>query len=162
MKSIIEALVSSNFEDIKVAITALKNTICDKNVVEKLEMSEENRKNNTTFQFLMKYKDMVTILFKFINASRSRNWLAHLSTHEEIIRYVTAIDTIKYHRMLTVNLSEMRELEERDPNIWQFFLDRHFSVQINHISGTAKVVDHAGEQENKKLKIQGGLVGITR
>ena len=33
-------------------------------------MSEENRKNNTTCQFLVKYKDMVTILFEFINASR--------------------------------------------------------------------------------------------
>ena len=36
------------------------------------------------------------------------------------------------------------------------------SVQINHIPGTAKGVDHAGARENKKLKIQGGLVGITR
>ena len=65
-------------------------------------MSEENRKNNTTCQFLVKYKDMVTILFEFINASRSRNWLAHLNTHEEIIPYVTAMGTIKYRRMLTV------------------------------------------------------------
>ena len=60
---------SSNFEDIEVAVTALKNTLCDKNVVEKLERFEENRKNSTTFQCLMKYKDMVTILFEFINAS---------------------------------------------------------------------------------------------
>ena len=49
--------------------TALKNTFYDKNVVEKLERFEENRKNKTTFQFLMKYKDIVTILFEFINAS---------------------------------------------------------------------------------------------
>ena len=28
--------------------------------------------------------------------------------------------------------------------------------------GTAKEVNHAGEQENKKLEIKGGLVGITR
>ena len=84
-------------------------------------MSEENRKNNTTCQFLVQYKDMVTILFEFINGSRSRNWLAHLNTHEEIIPYVTAMGTIKYCRMLTVYLPEVRELEERDPNIWQFF-----------------------------------------
>ena len=44
MKAIIEALGSSNFEDIKVAITSLKNTLCDKNAVEKLERFEENRK----------------------------------------------------------------------------------------------------------------------
>ena len=162
MKLIIEALGSSNSKDIKVAKTTFKNALCDKNVVEKLERFEGNRKNNTTFQFLMKYKDMVTILFKFTNVFRSRNWLAHLNTLEEIVPYVTAIDTIKYRRMLPVYLSDMRALEERDPNIWQFFLNGHFSVPLNHIPGTAKGVDHAGEQESKKLNIQGGLVGITR
>ena len=40
MKSINESLGSSNFEDIKVAITTLKNTLCDKNVMEKLERFE--------------------------------------------------------------------------------------------------------------------------
>ena len=85
MKSIIEALGSYNFEDIKVAITTLKNTLCDKSGVEKLDRFEENRKNNTTFKFLMNYKDMVAILFEFIHASRLRNWLAHLNALEEII-----------------------------------------------------------------------------
>ena len=51
MKSIVEALGSSKFEDIKVAISTLKNILCDKNVVEKLERFVKNRKN-TTFQFL--------------------------------------------------------------------------------------------------------------
>ena len=37
-----------------------------------------------------------------------------------------------------------------------------FPVHINHIPETVKSVDYAGEQENKKLKIQGGLVGTTR
>ena len=38
----------------------------------------------------------------------------------------------------------------------------NFSVQINHIPETAKDIDQVGEQGNKKLKIQGSLVGITR
>ena len=161
-KSIIEALGGSNFEDIKIAITTLKNILCDKNVMEKLESFEENRKNNITFQFLMTCQDMVTILFEFINASRSKNWLAHLNIREEIIPYIIAMDTIKYRRTLPVHLSDIRALEKKDPNIWQFLLDGHFSVQVNHIPGTANGVDHAGEQENKKLEILGGLVVITR
>ena len=68
MKSIIEGLDSSNFEDIKVVTT--NSTLYAKYVVEKSERLEENRKNNTTFQFLMKHKDIVTILFEFINALR--------------------------------------------------------------------------------------------
>ena len=64
--------------------------------------------------------------------------------------------------MLLVYLSDIQAWEERDPKIWQFFLDGHFSVQINHILGTPKGVDDPGDQENKKQKVQGGLVGITR
>ena len=48
--------------------------------------------------------------------------------------------------MLPVYLSDMQVSEESNPNLWQFLLDGHFSVQINHIQGTAKGVDHAGEQ----------------
>ena len=49
-------------------------------------------------------------------------------------------------QMLPVYLSDMQVPEESNPNLWQFSLDGHFSVQINHIPGTAKGVDHAGEQ----------------
>ena len=62
--------------------------------------------------------------------------------------------------MSRVYLSEMWALEKKDLNIWQFFLDVHFSVKINYILRTAKGVHHAGEQEKKKLKIQGGLIGL--
>ena len=44
MKSIIKALGSSNFKDIKFVIMNLTNTPYDKNVVEKVERCEENRK----------------------------------------------------------------------------------------------------------------------
>lgn len=81
---------------------------------------------------------------------------------QEIISYATAINRIKYPRMLSVYLSNMQASEERDPNIWQFFLEGYFSIQLNRIGGTAKGVDHARDQENKKLKIEGGLIGITR
>lgn len=75
-----------------------------------------------------------------------------------------AMDRIYYQRMLSVSLSDMRVLAERNPSIWQFFLDGHFSVQINQIPRPAKGLDHAGEQKNKKkakkLKIQSGLIDI--
>ena len=80
----------------------------------------------------------------------------------EIISYATAINRIKYPRLVSVYLSDMQASEERDPNIWQFFLEGYFSVQLNRIEGTAKGVDNARDQENKKLKIQGDLIGIPR
>ena len=72
------------------------------------------------------------------------------------------MDRINYRRTLPVYLSDIWALEEKDPNIGQFSRDGHFSIQINHILGTAKGVYLAGEQENKKLTIKGGLVGTAR
>ena len=75
-----------------------------------------------------------------------------------------AMDRIYYQRMLSVSLSDMRVLAERNPSIWQLFLDGHFSVQISQIPRPAKGLGHAGEQKNKKkakkLKIQSGLIDI--
>ena len=64
--------------------------------------------------------------------------------------------------MLPVYLSDMLAVEERVPNIWQFFLDGHASVQMNQTPRAAKSVDHAGKQENKKLKIHGGLIELIK
>ena len=72
------------------------------------------------------------------------------------------MDRINYRRTLPVYLSDIWALKEKDPNIGQFSWDGHFSVEINHILGTAKGAYHAGEQENKKLTIKGDLVGIAR
>ena len=54
------------------------------------------------------------------------------------------------------------KLEEKDQNILHFFIDGYLFVQINHTPGATKDVDHAGEQENKILKIQSGLTGLTK
>ena len=67
------------------------------------------------------------------------------------------MDRIKYRRMLPVYLADMKRIENEDPAMWKFFCDGNFSVQTTEIPATAKAVDHAGEQENKKLKIQGGF-----
>ena len=90
----------------------------------------------------MKYKDMVTTLFKFINASK----LVSASKYQCNGQNQLLLNATNY-------LSDMQALEERDPDIWQFFSDGYFSIQINHILRTAKDVGHAGEQGNEKLNI---------
>ena len=70
------------------------------------------------------------------------------------------MDRTKYRRLLPVYLSAMRNLEHNDPDNMTYFMEGNFYVQTK-VPLTAIGVDHAGEQQNKKLKIQGGLIGIT-
>ena len=67
IKIIMSALGSSNFEDSKIAMTTLKNALCNKNLVDKKGF--KSIKNITFFQFLMKHIDMVNFFFEFVNAS---------------------------------------------------------------------------------------------
>ena len=50
---------------------------------------------------------------------------------------------------------------QEDQKVWQAFMDGDFSCQKTNIPGTAIGCDHCGEQENKKIKDQGGIKGIT-
>lgn len=46
--------------------------------------------------------------------------------------------------------------EEKDPNIWQFFVDESFSFQINYVilGKDAEGVDHADEFAQKKKRLK--------
>ena len=59
-------------------------------------------------------------------------------------------------------LADMIGLKNSDLEIWNYFKGGNFCVQKSQIPFVAIGRDHAGEQENKVLKIQGGLQGITR
>ena len=55
----------------------------------------------------------------------------------------------------------MHGLKSTAPQVWDAFKKGGFVVQKSDIPFTAIGVDHAGEQVNKILKINGGLVGIS-
>ena len=74
---------------------------------------------------------------------------------------VIMMDRIKYRRWVPVYLADMVALKNNDVEIWNYFKEGNFCVQKSRIPFVAVGRDHAGEQENKVLKIQGGLQGIT-
>jgi hypothetical protein len=117
---------------------------------------------NSMFRFIYSYLEMLSYLFDFIYASRARNWDLHLSSLQKMIPGIIMMDRIKYRRWLPVYLADMVALRENDPEIWNYFEEGNFSVQKTTIPFVAIGRDHAGEQENKVLKVQGGLQGITR
>ena len=65
----------------------------------------------------------------------------------------------KYRPMLPAYLAEMYALKRTDPIVWEAFSDGELAVKIP-FAGIG--MDHRGEQVNKILKIDGGIVGISR
>ena len=122
---------------------------------------EAKEKNNAEFQFISNYMEMVAVLFKFQYASKSRDCMLRLSVVQDMTSIIISMGGIEYQRLLPVYLSEMRNLEYNDHDIWEDFMAGGLSIQTTKVPHTAIGVDHAGEQQNKKLEIQDGLIGIT-
>ena len=68
---------------------------------------------------------------------------------------------LNYPRMTPVYLTQMYELKDKDGNIWALLDAGGFSVNKSGIPFTATVCDHATEQENRPLKVIGGIKGIV-
>ena len=63
--------------------------------------------------------------------------------------------------MIILFLSEMENLESEDPEIWKQFMEGNWVVNRSSVPFCALGADEALEHQNRKLKVHGGLVGIT-
>ena len=88
------------------------------------------------------YIDIVSILFDLIYASRARNWIKHLSALTKMMPAIIMMDRIKYRRMMSVYLREMKNLDHINTKIWEYFMNGKFSIQKNVIPFTAIGRDH--------------------
>ena len=131
----------------------------DLGLEEKINEFVKLNRNNRMLQFLVRHSQMVTRLFTFIEATRSRNCKLHLDAVEDIIAEFASMDKINYRRYSATYFADMRHLEESDKETWSFFMDGNFCCLKNEFLFTAIGRVHCGEQENKVLKRRGGVAG---
>ena len=65
-----------------------------------------------------------------------------------------------YARLTPVYMSQITELKEKDNDTWQAFQTGHFSVNKLSVPFSTKSADHALEQQNRAMKVLGGIKGI--
>lgn len=126
---------------------------------QQIESHGESFKNQALF--LRKYMDMFEILLLFQRASREENWELHLASLDAMVPYFFSHDQINYARMTPLYLATMMDLKTADPETWDY-LKHNFSINKTGIPFCSIGTDHALEQENKKLKVNGGVVGLTQ
>ena len=116
---------------------------------------QQSKVNNLQFVFLTVYSRMVKRLLEFIEASRTRNWLQHLSTAEALMQDFISMDRCRYRKGWMSYIADMKHLEFSDPDVWKFFMEGNFSVQKSNVLEVAIGCDHAGEQVNSEDKSRG-------
>ena len=120
---------------------------------------DENLKNQSKF-----YKNHMLLfetLLLFIRASRQRLWKLHLQSLHCLCPYFFVFDILNYARITPVYLSQVCQLRNDDPTIWNRFVEGEFSVNKSNVPFSAIAADHALEQENRAVKVPGGIKGIA-
>ena len=78
-----------------------------------------------------------------------------------MVPYFFAFDMLNYARLRPVYLSQMTKLKKKDNDTWQAFQTGHFSVNKSSVPFSAIGADHALEQQNRAVKVLGGVKGIA-
>ena len=114
------------------------------------------------FKVTKEYMTNFENILLFIRASREGNWMAHLESLDRLCPLFFHQDRLKYAQHVPDYLARMTSLKDSDPNVWKEFTNGNFCVKKSLIPFTSIGVDHALEQENRKMKVLGGLKGITQ
>lgn len=76
---------------------------------------ENEKKRSKMFEFWSSYIDMVQLLLTFIRATRTTNWMLHLSAVRAMLPWYFAYDRINYARYMSAYWLEMICLDETHP-----------------------------------------------
>lgn len=124
---------------------------------EKLQATATTRK---TAKFLDNYTSQVLNMLIYIGATRNKNWMQHIATTEQMLKYFHAHDLPNYSKWAVLYLADMMELQTRDPDSWDFLSAGNFVVTTNTVPFTSIDPDHAIEHQHKEIKSGRGISDI--
>lgn len=144
-------------KDFKICIENLQKDFESNGVYKKLHMNVPLRE---TAKFLDIYTTQIMNMLTYIGATRSKNWLQHLATTNDMYKYFHAHDLPNYSKWAPLYLADMMELESSDNESWQFLSEGNFTVTTNPVPFTSIDPDHAIEHQHKAIKSGKGIADI--
>ena len=134
----------------------------DKTVGIASKIEKFKQEMNPIQKFLFIYIKQFETILLFLRATRDRDIDLHLVATESLIKYFFAHDHLKYARLLPMYLATMQNVKTNYPRLWSEFSKGNFCVTKSKVKFTSIAPDHGIEHENRKMKVAGGIVGITR
>ena len=120
------------------------------------------RARSPMFAFWDEYIHMVTMLLQFVKAERTGNWCLHLAAISAMVPYFFTHDRQNYARWLPVYLADMGQLEQKHPEVYQWFIKGEHAISRSSQPFAKVWTDMALEQSiNLDSKSKGGIVGIS-
>ena len=124
------------------------------------EWKEEISKVSVNAQYWFTVIELQTLLFTFIKSLRTSDFSLFLSCLRDILPWFFALDHTQYSRWMSVFLQDLLQISQQNPELQQEFMKGYFTVRKTNRAFSAMGIDQAHEQNNKIVKIDGGVIGI--
>ena len=102
--------------------------------------------------------ELEILLFMYIKSIGDADFDIYVRCMQDIVPF--ALDHIHYSRWMSVLLFDLQKIPEQHPIIFQHFLKGKSTVKKTVRVFSNMGEDQAHEQNNKKIKIDGGAIGI--
>jgi hypothetical protein len=171
-----DALVSStenlaeafNMEDGEARKTAIREAhqkllieIESMNLEMQLQDFDRRRAMFPMYSWLRMYMHQVLALLNFHRSVKQPQLLLYLSSLENLATYFFAYNRLDYAQNILEFTARTYASETTDPDLWKRLCAGEFAVTKNPIPFTSIGIDQSQEHDNKILKGEGGLRGIT-
>ena len=113
---------------------------------------------NNQAKFCWIYMNLFETILLFIRATREESWKLHLRNLHELCPYFFSFDMVNCSRITPVCLSQMMNLKENKKK--NTMIEGGFCVGKSEVPFTSICADHGIEQENRSMKVMGGIKGI--
>ena len=161
--------LSPAFSEVQSCITS-DNVSVLKSSPELLNLAKKYRKFcqeqgevSQSFSFWSSYIEMVSLLLRFIRASRIADWKLHLQCVFRMAPWCFAYERQNYTRFMSFYWVQMVQLAATHPAAHAFLQEGGFSVQGSENSFAQVASDQAIEQSiNRATKTTGGIVSFSR
>ena len=113
------------------------------------------------FRFWSIVLQMELLILMFVRSIRERNFLLYLDSLAELAPWFFALNHTNYARWLPVHIHDMALLHIKHPDISKEFHAGNFTQLKTQRPFSAIALDQMHEQENAKVKGDGGAIGLT-
>ena len=154
--------INQNTEKKKYLIDAIREVMTvfeSKGIMKKLAEFEGNAKMQ---HFVLNYMKQFEMILQFVRSTIQQDLQLHMESLAYLTKYFFAHDHQNYACLLPLYITTMQETERQHPDLWAEFMKGNFCVTKGVAGFTSISPDQGIEQENRTLKVIGGIVGITQ
>jgi hypothetical protein len=131
------------------------------NLEKQLHEFDQSRITSPLYRWARMYMRQVGALLHFHRSIKKPQLFLYLASLENLATYFFAYNRLDYSQNILEFVARVYDAKDTNPEIWEGMLNGGFATATKNIPFTSIGLDQAQEHDNKNIKGDGGIKGIT-